>query len=94
VSYKRWGNERRGGDVRKIASDLGSDPYVQASPSAEYGIAWLWQVWTNRGEGNSGTAIDEAQAMECLIHALDPDEGATEKGFDAAREARLLTHGR
>lgn len=90
MSYKRWGTERRGGDVRKIACDIGSDPLVEQSPGAEYGIGWQWHIWTDRGEGCSGVAINEAHAMECLIHALDPDEGATERGFDAERHARLV----
>lgn len=69
MSYKRFGTAHRGGVVKMIASDLG-----------EFGIAYQWTIWTAIGaEGNGGECVSETDAMECLIHALDPEEGAGER---------------
>lgn len=69
MSYERWGTAHRGGEVKMVASDLG-----------EFGIAYRWTVWTAIGaEGNGGESVTHVDAMEALIHALDPDEGAAER---------------
>lgn len=50
-----------------------------ASDLGEHSIAYRWTVWTAIGEGNGGESVTHVDAMEALIHALDPDEGAGER---------------
>lgn len=68
MSIERWGTVHRGGEVCRVADEPLGTP------------RWRWTLWTAASaEGNGGEADDKTAAMMSLIHALDPDEGASER---------------
>jgi hypothetical protein len=69
VAYERFGTFHRGGEIKAIASE-----------HEEFGVAYGWTIWTAvGGEGFGGETSRHEEAMSCLLHALDAEEGAGER---------------